>query len=464
VPGHEVVIEVVEVGEGVFSVEAGKRYLVQADWRELKTAGSNGAFGYNFEGGLQQYVLLDERTTVASDGTSYLLPADEERSVSATALVEPWACVEQAFIHSERTELTPGGTVLYVRCDGIEGSPDVDLSGAGRYLCLDNGGCSGAPDGATCVTLDAIEDGSVDDLLFYGADADLFEAVKGKVAKNGLIAICTTGASFGRPVTVPVGRVHYGNVRLIGYPGDSLAKCLSRIPATGEIREDDRVHVVGAAGPMGSMATIRVISSGIGGIAVEASDMAVDRLEVLRSKSESLATRKSVPLHLYNPKDEQAEAAPDYVMVMVPVGPLVSAAVDQANPGGVINIFAGIPAEVEQALDLDAYCNKGLYFIGTSGSTMEDMEAVLSKVNAGDLDTNLSVGAVSGMGGAIPGLEAVRDGKVAGKILVYPELGDFPMTSLEDLISQFPSIAPLLEEGNWTKAAEEELLRVAVPA
>jgi hypothetical protein len=93
---------------------------------------------------------------------------------------------------------------------------------------------------------------------------------------------------------------------------------------------------------------------------------------------------------------------------------------------------------------------------------MEDMEAVLAKVNAGDLDTNLSVGAVSGMSGAIEGLEAVRDGKVAGKILVYPELGDFPLLSLEALIERYPSIAPLLDDGDWTKAAEDELLRVAV--
>ena len=105
-----VVIEVVAAGDDVSSVAVGSKYLVQADWRDLKTAGSNGAFGYNFEGGLQQFVLLDERTTIAADGTSYLMPIEkEDRSISATALVEPWACVEQAFIHSERQGITAGG-------------------------------------------------------------------------------------------------------------------------------------------------------------------------------------------------------------------------------------------------------------------------------------------------------------------------------------------------------------------
>ena len=127
---------------------------------------------------------------------------------------------------------------------------------------------------------------------------------------------------------------------------------------------------------------------------------------MLKRKAVKVAEAKGVECHLYNPKDEQATAAPDYVMMMVPVGPLVAASVKQANDNGIINIFAGIPADVHQDIDLNAFVAKSLYFIGTSGSTMEDMEAVLAKVNAGDLDTNLSVGAVSGMSGAIEGLEA----------------------------------------------------------
>ena len=42
--------------------------------------------------------------------------------------------------------------------------------------------------------------------------------------------------------------------------------------------------------------------------------------------------------------------------------------------------------------DLDAYIARQLYFIGTSGSTLEDMKLVLRKVVSRQLDTNLSVG------------------------------------------------------------------------
>jgi D-arabinose 1-dehydrogenase-like Zn-dependent alcohol dehydrogenase len=61
VPGHEVVCRIVAAGERVRHHRAGERCLVQTDYRDLRTAASNAAFGYNFEGGLQEYVLMDER-------------------------------------------------------------------------------------------------------------------------------------------------------------------------------------------------------------------------------------------------------------------------------------------------------------------------------------------------------------------------------------------------------------------
>ena len=60
VPGHEVVVRIVEVGSQVKHHQEGERCLVQTDYRDLKTAASNAAFGYNFEGALQEYVLVDE--------------------------------------------------------------------------------------------------------------------------------------------------------------------------------------------------------------------------------------------------------------------------------------------------------------------------------------------------------------------------------------------------------------------
>ena len=78
VPGHEAVVRIVKVGEGVDHFKVGERYVVETDYRWLPTEKSNAAFGYNFEGGLQEYVLFDERVITSPDGESMLIPAPED--------------------------------------------------------------------------------------------------------------------------------------------------------------------------------------------------------------------------------------------------------------------------------------------------------------------------------------------------------------------------------------------------
>ena len=51
-------------------------------------------------------------------------------------------------------------------------------------------------------------------------------------------------------------------------------------------------------------------------------------------------------------------------------------------------------------INLDAYIEKQMYFVGTSGSVLEDMKRELAKLQSGILDTNISVAAVCGLDGA----------------------------------------------------------------
>ena len=115
VPGHETCVRVVAIGSEVTEHKVGDRYLVQADWRQILTPGSNGAFGYCFEGGLQEYVILDERIVIEeATGDHFLIPAAEDFSASAIALVEPWGCVECSYVSPERQAITRGGKLLVV--------------------------------------------------------------------------------------------------------------------------------------------------------------------------------------------------------------------------------------------------------------------------------------------------------------------------------------------------------------
>jgi threonine dehydrogenase-like Zn-dependent dehydrogenase len=226
------------------------------------------------------------------------------------------------------------------------------------------------------------------------------------------------------------------------------------IPATAEIRPNDNINIIGAAGPMGTMHVIRDLCHGVPGITVFAGDLSDERLTALRNLTEPLAQRNRLTLRPYNPSKDKIADKFDYTVLMAPVPALVAQAVPAAAPRGIINIFAGIPADKTAELDLDSYIEKQLYFVGTSGSVLEDMKQVLAKVVSRQLDTNLSVAAVAGLDGAIEGIRAVEKNLMTGKIIVYPSCRGLTLTPLAELGAKVP-----LENGHWTRQAEEALLK-----
>lgn len=461
VPGHEPVVEIVAVGERVTHYKPGERYFVQADWRWLKTADSNGAFGYNFEGALQEYVLLDERILISPEGESMLLPAsDPARGMSAYGLVEPWACVEDAYNARERQGLAPQGRMLVVNDNNAP--PEVfeevfRAYGQPASIAWVGAKPEGLP-GDTIASVEAAADQGFDDILYTGGNAEAVEALFNKLDAHGLLVIARNGAKFGRDIVTALGRIHYGAIRVVGTAGDRLLEALRRVPPSGEIREGDAINVVGAGGPMGVMHVMRNLCKGVPGVSVYAGDLSDERLAALSRFAEPAARERGLKYVAYNAKTDAPDIAYDCIAIMAPVPALVAQSVKQANPKGRINIFAGIPANVSGPIDLDAYVEKGLYFVGTSGSTMEDMKIVLANVESGALDTNVSVAAISGLDGAIEGIRLVEQQAVPGKIMVYPACKGLGVVRLSELSEKLPHVASHLDNGVWTPAAEQALL------
>jgi hypothetical protein len=427
---------------------------VQADYRQFPTAGgSNAAFGYNFEGGLQEYTLLDERVVVAPDGDHFLIPAGEEKSASAVALVEPWACVEASYATRERNTLKAGGRTLVVVSEGREARGVTE---------------SYAPDGKPAYlhtvspgAVAELADASFDDIIYFGSDKSVIDVLNNKLAGGGIINIVLGGRKIGQLVSVGVGRLHYGMTRWIGTTGTDAAESYRHIPSDGEIRDQDKILVVGAGGPMGEMHVIRNLCAGRSGLSLVGTDLDDRRIASLRRKAEPLAQQNGLVLQLVNPQREPVDGPFSYFALMAPVGALVADAIQKAAPGAIINVFAGIPAPTKHDLDLDAYIEKRCFMFGTSGSTIDDMRNVLKKVERDQLDTNASVDAISGMAGATEGIAAVENRTMAGKIIVYPMLHDVGLTPLAELRTRFPTVAEKLDNGKWTREAEQELLCVA---
>ncbi len=475
VPGHEVVARIVAIGDSVQRHRVGERVLVQTDYRHLATARSNAAFGYNFEGGLQEFVIVDERVVIEpGTGERFLIPVDEEPSASAVALLEPWACVEASYTVRERGTLLPSGRLLVVADGGatVRGldtllsaatpaaatvvAPD-DAPAEAVEAALSRAGVAvvraGTPDG--------LPPASFDDIVYFGADANRIETLGALLAPRGVIDIVLGGGRIGRPVAVDVGRVHYELTRWVGTPGNSAADGYAWIPADGELRAGDREAVIGAAGPMGFMHAVRAVTAGLTGLDLTAIDIDDARLAHLAEVAGPLAAERGVAASFLNSRTTAPEPGFSYVAVMVPAPALVVQALDLAGEDARVNLFAGFAVGTLAELDLDSLVTKRAYLFGTSGSEIADMKAVLAKLERGDLDTNLSLDAVTGMEGVRDALAAVEARTSGGKIVVYPSLPEMGLVRLADLPQRLPGVAGRMRDGRWTRDAEAELLAVA---
>jgi threonine dehydrogenase-like Zn-dependent dehydrogenase len=471
VPGHEAVGRIVAVGDRVSRHKVGERCLVQTDYRHLLTAGANAAFGYNFEGGLQQYVLLDERMIIERETDErFLIPVGEEPSASAVALLEPWACVEASYANQERNGPLTGRRLLLVADEGhtMDGLTEVldrarpaqvtaILADAAQRQALE------APRAGAAILSDiaSLPRASFEDVVYFGADAGRLESLQDCLAFAGLLNVVTGGVKVDRPVAVDVGRVHYDLTRWTGTLGNSATEGYVGLPADGEVRSGDRMAVIGAAGPMGLMHVVRAASAGLEDLSIASIDIDDTRLGHLERLIRPITRLRGVELNVINSRTTEVTPGFSYIALMVPAPALVGQAVALAGRGCRINIFAGFASGTRAAVDLNQYLERRCYFLGTSGSVIPDMKAVLRKLESGALDTNISLDAVTGFEGVADALAAIEDRTAAGKIMVYPALPDLGLVRLSELGERFPTVAAKLDDGRWTRAAEEELLRVA---
>ncbi len=478
VPGHEACARVVAVGSGVKRHKVGDRALVQTDYRHMLTASSNASFGYDFEGALQQYVLMDERVIIDPETDErFLIPVSEEPSASAVGLLEPWACVERAYATQERGTLKAGGRLLVVTDPGraIDGV-DALISAAAparltavtddemQRVTLD---IVAAADGVEVVhmaDLTALDRGTFDDIIYFGSNADRVEELQLLLGLGGVIDVVLSGALLGRPVNIDVGRVHYDLTRWVGTTGSSAAEGYAWIPSSGELRSGERVGIIGAAGPMGFMHVIRALAAGVEGVSVTAVDIDKARLAHLASVAGPMAEERGLHFESRDSADTQPSGGFTRIGCMVPVPAIAAGTVEMAGEGAIIDFFAGFAIGTTAPLDLDEMLRKHVYILGTSGSMISDMKAVLGRLEEGALDTNISVYAVSGMQGAADALEAVRARTSGGKIVIYPQLTQLGLVTLAEMPERFPTVAAALDDGRWTRAAEETLIAAATAA
>lgn len=457
VPGHEPVCRIVKVGEAVTHFAVGDRVLVQADWKHMRTPTSNGSFGYAFEGALQEYVLVDERIVV-HDGEEFLLRVSDGPTAAQVGLVEPWATVENAYAWKERTTRKPGGSLLVVADADAAVTPLVGPAPGEVVVVGTDAAALGLDDVETVHDLGILKQPRFDDIVYFGSQPDRIEALAKLLGTQGILNVVLGGRTIGRRVTVDVGRVHYDYTRFIGTTGSDPEASYAMIPEGTEVRDGDAMLVIGAAGPMGVMHTMRAVVLGLDHLSVDGSDVSDERLAHLAEVIQPVADARGVAVRFINSSTQELRPGYTYVTCMVPSAALLSQAIDLCGEDATVNLFAGLPIGSFGEVDYQGMVERRVFLAGTSGSDVADMRTVLEKVERGDYDNSISLDAVVGMAGFTDAIQSVMDRTSGGKIIVYPALHDLPLVRLSEMPEKLPHVAVHLADGRWTPAAEQALL------
>jgi hypothetical protein len=400
------------------------------------------------------------------DDGNYLLPVKPDTGYAEVALCEPWACVEASYTVDYRTNWQAGGVVWLVG-DGagvqlglaetwgprkvVLGVTDAAFAGRVRAWAAAHGiEVSDADDGAT----------PYDDIVVLGGDAALCEQAFGRLANGGVFNV-VQGQPFDRPVAVDIGRMHYDHLSVVGTTTADLSAAYQ--PVRTQLQAMGQMHLMRALSLPGKPGKI------------VATDLFSARMEAVKRRFSNQAAAAGVELVLISRDEldsdatflgrEQEEGGAhgyDDIVVLAPFASVVEQAWPFAGDNCVINVFAGLSRGTIARIDLNAVAGRGVRYTGTSGSSIDDLRRMRDLVESRQLPTNHSVYAIAGLEGVADGLHAVAEGRFAGKVVVYPNLNKpLPVTPLTELDKVLPSVAARLDEnGMWTQAAEEELLRV----
>jgi threonine dehydrogenase-like Zn-dependent dehydrogenase len=494
VMGHEVALTVVGVGAKLadqFSV--GQRYLVQAD---VYYRGQNLAYGYALQGGLSQYNVLGDEV-LRGDHGCYLIPVRPETGYAQAALTEPWACVEAAYNIHYRQGLRPGGVAWFLGAredqagdyeisrgfskDGHPGTVILDdvppefaawAKERAANLAVSVFERSGsASDEAYAQARAELAPSGVDDLVILGpVSPGRIAAAAAMLRRGGLLNIVGRVPLAGS-VEVDVGRLHYDHMTVVGGTGPDIAASYQTVRCT--LKPGGRLWVLGAAGPMGLMHIQRAIEMEPNPQLIVATNLGSPRISEVKEAFGVAAQAQGIDLVTMTEQDLGPEAFGarlqeltdgqgfNDIVVLAPDTETIRYAAAYLSPGGVMNLFVGLPRGTMARLDLNPVRDdRPVRFIGSSGSSIEDMRRMLDLTERGAISPERSVAAVAGLAGASDGLRAVSQGRFPGKVVIYPHIVELGLTPVADLEEGLPAVYACLKDGRtWTNAAEDQFLR-----
>lgn len=483
--GHEVSLTIVKVGKNLQGqYKPGQRLAVQPD---IYQQGKSTAYGYTIPGGLIQYHLIGDEV-LKTDAGACLLPVEDDMGYAESSLLEPWGCVIAAY--TQRRRLTPkeggvmwiigqpGDVTEYTFLSGLDCPSTIVLTDAPdsvKRLLSTTQAKIIERDGLTPADYESLSQeltggaGFDDIIILDPTSAGAVSRIARFIARRGTCNLVGTRPLDGL-VQVDLGRLHYDYIAFIGNSGTDIAASYGEARNRCELRAGGSTVFIGAGGPMGQMHVQRALELPDGPKLVIATEISDDRLQTLADMFAPLAEKNGRKLLFFNPTtssqsfhDFVMEATQnqgvDDVVVSVPVAALMEEGDTVMKPDGMMVLFAGVPNGTMGAVNLSNVYLSNAQYTGTSGLTIDDQASVMARRVAGTLSPGRSVAAIGGLETAAEAIESVIDGKYPGKVVIFPQIRDLPLTGLKELKERLPEVAEKLgEDLMWTNAAEEVLI------
>lgn len=485
--GHEAAVTIIKVGSDLTTkFKKGDRLAIQPD---IFVNGRSTAYGYTIAGGLIQYHLIGTEVLDADDG-AYVIPIPDEIGYAAAALSEPWACVEAAYTQRRRLQPLAGGKTWIVgepndqtsynfgqciaRADSIvltDLSPEVQATVLAAISTNTKTTITGEtkPDGYAELSQQMTDGTGFDDIILLNPQSakQVTEAAR-QIAFRGTLNLVGQQPLNGLP-EIDFGRLHYDYTAYVGTDSNDVSAAYGETRNRCDLRPNGTAVFIGAGGPMGQMHVQRAIEKANGPATIVAVDPDSIRLATLETSLTPLASKNNRRLELFDPSTAEetteeyihqltnGEGADD-VIVTVPTASVMADAARLMRPDGMLVFFAGIANGTMGPLDMSRVYLGNAQYTGTSGSAISDQALVLNNARNGSLSPALNLAAVGGIEAARDGIEAVMQGRFAGKVMIFPQVSGVPLLGLAELAQQFPEIgAALGEHGEWTSAAEQLL-------
>ena len=482
--GHEVSLTIIKVGKNLAQeYKPGQRLAVQPD---IYQNGMSTAYGYTIPGGLVQYHCIG-REVLETDAGACLLPVDEGVGYAESALLEPWGCVAAAYTQRRRLDPKPGGTMWII------GQPDdsteftfskgldvpativlTDVPASVKNLVaatpakvIEKNNLS--TNDYEALSRELTEKGFDDIVMLNPTSANVVSQVARFIARRGTLNLVGTKSLDGL-VQVDFGRLHYDYIAFVGNNSMNIAASYGETRNRCELCAGGVAVFIGAGGPMGQMHVQRALELPDGPKLVIATEISDERLQTLNDMFAPLAEKHHRTILFFNPntakesfRDFVLQATDgrgaDDVVVSVPVAKLMEEGDTVMRPEGMLVLFAGVPNGTMGNVNLSNVYLSNAQYTGTSGLTIHDQASVMERRIAGTLSPGRSVAAIGGMETAADAIQSVMDSRYPGKVVIFPQIHDLPLTSLKELPDRLPEVAAKLgEDMMWTNEAEEALI------